>query len=68
MGGVEAVWFRGGKEGVLRWSSSSPPCLPAGAWAGVAGDREQGDKGHCGKDMGIPEGSLHCLQTVLDYC
>jgi hypothetical protein len=68
LAGCGVVWCRGGKEGVLRWSSSSPPCLTAGAWAGVAGDRQQGDMGHCGKDMGTPEGSLHYLQIVLDYC
>jgi hypothetical protein len=45
-------------------SSSSPPCLTAGAWAGVTGGRQQGDREHCGKGMGTSEVSLHCLQTV----
>jgi hypothetical protein len=66
LAGCGVVWCRGGKEGVLRWSSSSPPCLTAGAWVGVTGDRQQGDRGHCGKDMGTSEVTLHCLQTVLE--
>jgi hypothetical protein len=63
--GCGVVWCRGGKGGVLRWFSSVLPCLTAVVWAGETGDRQQGDRGHCGKDMGTPEVSLHCLQTVL---
>jgi hypothetical protein len=38
MGGVETVWFRGGHGRGPVCSSTSPPCLTAGAWAGVTGD------------------------------
>jgi hypothetical protein len=45
MGGVGTVWFRGGQGRGPVCSSSSPPCLTAGAWEGVTGDRQQGDRG-----------------------
>jgi hypothetical protein len=30
---------------VRRGPGGFPPCLTAGAWAGVTGDRQQGDRG-----------------------